>query len=56
MSEKTLYKTNDFVAFIKESGITVTIDKTPDNSTIERVKRMIARKKALFEFHKSLFN
>lgn len=56
MNEKTLYKTNDFVSFLKESGITVTIEKNPDSSTIERIKKMIAKKKALFEFQKSLFN
>ncbi len=56
MNEKTLYKTNDFVSFIKDSGISVSIEKNPDISTIERIKRLIAKKRALFEFQKSLFN
>jgi len=56
MNEKTLYKTNDFVSFIQKSGISVSIDKAPDSSTIERIKKLIAKKRAFFEFQKSLFN
>lgn len=56
MNEKTLYKTNDFVSFLQKSGITVSVDKNPDSSTIERIKKLIAKKKALFEFQKTIFN
>lgn len=56
MNEKTLYKTNEFVSFIKGMNIEVDVDNNPDSSTIERIKKLIAKKRALFEFQKSLFN
>lgn len=55
MDEKIIFKTNDFVTFIKESGISVTVNENPDSSTIERIKNMIIKKKELFTFQKSLF-
>lgn len=56
MKEKTLYKTNDFVSFLEGSGVVVTIERNPDISVVEKIKKMIAKKRALFEFQKSLFN
>ena len=56
MNEKTLFKTNDYISFIKDNGFTVTVDKEPDSSTIERIKQMIAYKKALFVSLQRLFN
>lgn len=55
MNAKTLYKTTEFVSFIKEMDIKVTVDNSPDSSTIDRIKKLLAKKRALFEFQKSLF-
>lgn len=52
---RTLYKTSEFVAFIKSSNMNVTLVKNPDISTIERIKKIISKNKELFDFHKSLF-
>jgi soluble P-type ATPase len=56
MNEKTLYKTSEFVSFLKDMNVNVVVDSNPDSSTIERIKKLIAKKRALFEFQKSLFN
>ncbi len=56
MNEKTLYKTSEFVSFLKDMTVNVVVDSNPDSSTIERIKKLIAKKRALFEFQKSLFN
>lgn len=56
MKENTIYKTSDFVSFLEGGGVVVTVEKNPDVSVVERIKKMIAKKKALFEFQKSLFN
>lgn len=56
MNEKTLYKTSEFVSFLKGMNVNVIVDSNPDSSTIERIKKLIAKKRALFEFQKSLFN
>ena len=37
-------------------NVNVIVDSNPDSSTIERIKKLIAKKRALFEFQKSLFN
>jgi hypothetical protein len=56
MNEKTLYKTSEFVSFLKGMNVSVIVDSNPDSSNIERIKKLIAKKRALFEFQKSLFN
>lgn len=56
MNEKTLYKTSEFVSFLEGMNVEVVVDNNPDSSTIERIKNLIAKKRALFEFQKSLFN
>ena len=56
MNEKTLYKTSEFVSFLKDMNVNAVVDSNPDSSTIERIKKLIAKKRALFEFQKSLFN
>jgi len=56
MNEKTLYKTSEFVSFLKDMNVSVVVDSNPDSSTIERIKKLISKKRALFEFQKSLFN
>lgn len=56
MNEKTLYKTSEFVSFLQDMNVVVVIDNNPDDTTVERIKRVIAKKKALFDFQKSLFN
>ena len=56
MNEKTLYKTSEFVSFLKDMNVNVVVDSNTDSSTIERIKKLIAKKRALFEFQKSLFN
>ena len=45
-----------FVSFLKGMNVSVVVDSNPDSSTIERIKKLIAKKRALFEFQKSLFN
>jgi hypothetical protein len=56
MNEKNLYKTSDFVSFLKDMNVNVVVDSNPDSSTIERIKKLFTKKRALFEFQKSLFN
>lgn len=56
MNEKTLYKTHSFVSFLNEMKVSVVVDNNPDSSTIEIIKKLIAKKIALFEFQKSLVN
>jgi hypothetical protein len=56
MNEKTLYKTSEFISFLKGMNVNVVMNSNPDSSTIERIKKLITKKRALFEFQKSLFN
>lgn len=56
MNEKTLYKTSEFVSYLKDMNVKVMVNSNPDNSTIERIKKLIAKKRILFEFQKSLFS
>jgi hypothetical protein len=46
MNEKTLYKTSEFVSFLKDINVNVVVDSNPDSSTIERIKKLIAKKRA----------
>ena len=47
MNEKTLYKTSEFVSFLKDMNVNVVVDSNPDSSTIERIKILIAKKKSI---------
>ena len=56
MNDKTLFKTNDFISSLRNSGVEVVVNNTPNNSTLDRIKRLIKNKEMLFNFQKSLFN
>ena len=56
MNNKALYKTEDFVSFLRDSGVNVDVDTNPNALKIEKIKKLIAYKENLFKFQKSLFS